>query len=97
MFVKRNVRVSTTREDDSRGLKFLMSLDVSVSKEIISSFDEMPPCAREREAERERWRERNGLEEEGWRQGSRSVYIDVRKMKAISSRQEIRECVIVGE
>jgi len=36
-------------------LKFLMSLDVSVSEEIISSFDEMPPCARVRE--RERWRE----------------------------------------
>lgn len=53
-----------------------------------------PVCLREREGERESVMERaKGLEEEGWRQGSSSVYIDARKMKAISSRQEIRESV----
>lgn len=39
------------QEDDNYDVTFLMSLDVSVSKEIISSFDEMPPNVRERKRE----------------------------------------------
>lgn len=46
--IKSSTTCERLQEDDRRGLKFLMSLDVSVSKEIISFLDEMPPCARER-------------------------------------------------
>lgn len=45
------------QEDDSHDVNFLMSLDVSVSKEIISSFDEMPPSVRERKGEIRKARE----------------------------------------
>ncbi len=55
--IKSSTTCERLQEDDSRGLKFLMSLDVSVSKEIISFFDEMPPSVCERERERERERE----------------------------------------
>lgn len=72
------------QEDDSRSLKFLMSLDVSVSKEIISSFDEMPPSARDREMERAT----EGLEEDG-----KKECLHRRKTKAISRKQDQGRCV----